>query len=501
MRKITRWLTVLGLTVALVGCGSAMAAEESVIRVQLDGRELTFTDAVPQVQSERTFLPFRAVFEALGAQVDWDADTGAISAARDGRTVTMLPGSTEASVEDGGVTTAIQMGVAPYAAADEAGVWRTYVPVRFAAQAFGCAVGWDQGASTVLLVDADRLLKEAMEGKSYTYLDKLCAYGEKYNEGIWNAEFTMDGSMTMLGAVMPLNAAADMIMEGGAKVEMDMNMKLDMTQLGALVSAMSQTPLEAEDQAMFELMKNEGFRIAARGDLAQGKLYMNMSGKLFEEAFAGELTPEEKAEMPFEMKDLWFSMDMADLAEESGMDWVGLMKAFKSVAGEDYAREYARLFLAGLTLNAASNEGEGISYEVYRDSVESLALAFSDEGFSKEGDIYTAFVDGGLQKMELSLTMDKETVTGYGMVLNNQVSQQGMVMGMIIDTAVTGDEMTAVITVDAAGLISAELTMEGSYAPGETAPATQPPEGATVLDLTQMVNTPGVGELSLSAEE
>ena len=183
------------------------------------------------------------------------------------------------------------------------------------------------------------------------------------------------------------------------------------------------------------------------------------------------------------------------------MDWVGLMKAFKSVAGEDYAREYARLFLAGLTLNAASNEGEGISYEVYRDSVESLALAFSDEGFSKEGDIYTAFVDGGLQKMELSLTMDKETVTGYGMVLNNQVSQQGMVMGMIIDTAVTGDEMTAVITVDAAGLISAELTMEGSYAPGETAPATQPPEGATVLDLTQMVNTPGVGELSLSAEE
>ena len=501
MKKFVRWLTALGLTVALVGCGAAMAAEENVIKVQLDGRELTFTDAVPQTQDGRTFLPFRAVFEALGAEVSWDADTGAISALRDGKTVTMLPGSTDASVEDGGVTTPIQMDVAPYAAADENGVWRTYVPVRFAAQAFGCAVGWDQGAYTVLIADAGRLLEQAMEGKSYTYLDKLCAYSEKYNEGIWDAAFTMDGSMTMLGAAMPLSAKADMIMADGAKVEMDMNMKLDMTQLASLMTAMTGTGLDAEDQAMFELMKSEGFGVAARGDLAAGKLYMNMNGKLFEEAFTGELSAEEKAQMPAQMKDLWFSMDMNALAGQSGMNWTELMKAAQSASGKDYAREFAGLFLAGLTLDAASNEGYGTSYETYKDSVESLALAFSDEGFTKEGEVYTAFVDGGLQKMELSLTMEKETVTGYGMVLNDQMAQDGMVMGMIVDVAVAGDKMTAGITLDAAGLMSMELTMEGGYAPGKTAPVTEPPQGATVLDLTQMMNAPVEGELGILAGE
>lgn len=497
MKRMTRWLTAVGLTLALVGCGAAMAAEETAIKVQLDGRELTFTDAVPQVQSERTFLPFRAVFEALGAQVDWNADTGAISAVRDGRTVTMLPGSTEVSVEEDGVTTAIRMDVAPYAAADEAGVWRTYVPVRFAAQAFHCAVGWDQANATVLLVDSDKLLTAAMEGKSYTYLDKLLTYSEKYNEGIWDAGFTMNGSMTMLGAAMPLSAEADMTMEGGEKVEMDMNMKLDMTQFAALMATMTQTPLDAEDQAIFDLMKNEGFGVAARGDLAQGKLYMKMSGKLFEQAFTAELSDEEKAQLP---TDLWFSMDMAALTEQVGMDWAELMKAAKGATGKDYARQFAQMFLAGLTLNAASNEGEGVSYEVYRDSVESLAQAFSDEGFTKEGDTYTALVDGGLQKMELSLTMDKEAVTGYGMVMNNQVEQDGMVVGMIMDMTMNGDDMTATITMDAGGLFSGELTMEGGYAPGSAAPVTQPPEGAVVLDLAQMMNASMEGEPGLSAE-
>ena len=40
----------------------------SGIAVQLNGEALTFTDAVPVAQDGRTFLPFRAVFEAMGAE-------------------------------------------------------------------------------------------------------------------------------------------------------------------------------------------------------------------------------------------------------------------------------------------------------------------------------------------------------------------------------------------------------------------------------------------------
>ncbi len=128
MKKLIRWAICLGLCLALVVCG-AMAAESS-IKVQLDGQDLTFTDAVPQVKDQRTFLPFRAVFEAMGAEVDNEGNT--ITAVRGDKTLVMTIGSTEATVTEKGVAAPITMDVAPYV---DASTWRTYVPVRFAAQA------------------------------------------------------------------------------------------------------------------------------------------------------------------------------------------------------------------------------------------------------------------------------------------------------------------------------------------------------------------------------
>ena len=86
----------LSLTV-LSACGSALAAEDdtmlispapSGIAVQLNGEALTFTDAVPVAQDGRTFLPFRAVFEAMGAEVSNEGNT--ITAVRDGKTLTIV---------------------------------------------------------------------------------------------------------------------------------------------------------------------------------------------------------------------------------------------------------------------------------------------------------------------------------------------------------------------------------------------------------------------------
>lgn len=110
----------LSLTV-LSACGSALAAEDdtmlispapSGIAVQLNGEALTFTDAVPVAQDGRTFLPFRAVFEAMGAEVSNEGNT--ITAVRDGKTLTMTIGSTEATLTEGGASSAITMDVAPY---------------------------------------------------------------------------------------------------------------------------------------------------------------------------------------------------------------------------------------------------------------------------------------------------------------------------------------------------------------------------------------------------
>ena len=112
----------------------------------------------------------------------------------------------------------------------DAGTWRTYVPVRFAAQAFDCAVGWDQDTSTAIIVDTEKLLETALEGKEFTYLEKLAAYNKKYSEGIWDMAVDLEGNVTFLGAAIPFNGTMEGAMADNDKAAVDMNIKLDLSQ-------------------------------------------------------------------------------------------------------------------------------------------------------------------------------------------------------------------------------------------------------------------------------
>ena len=47
------------------------------------------------------------------------------------------------------------------------------------------------------------------------------------------------------------------------------------------------------------------------------------------------------------------------------------------------------------------------------------------------------------------------------------------------------DQMLAEVKMDMAGLMAMELNMAGGYAPGKTAPATEPPAGANVVDFME----------------
>ena len=225
MKKIIRYFAAVGMTVALLGCGAAFAAGESGITVQLDGKPLAFTDAAPQVKDQRTFLPFRAVFEAMGAEVDNEGSV--ITAVKDGKTLTMTLNETAATLTEGDKTTPITMDVAPYV---DNTTWRTYVPVRFAAQAFGCAVGWDQESSTAIIIDAGKLVDETIEGKKFTYLEKFAEYSQSYNEGIWDFKGGFDAEMTMMTMPITMNGTLEGTVQDSEKMNMGMNMKMDLTE-------------------------------------------------------------------------------------------------------------------------------------------------------------------------------------------------------------------------------------------------------------------------------
>lgn len=98
--------------------------------IVVDGEKATI-DAAPVVQNSRTYVPFRALAEAFGAEVAYDEATQAVTATLGNTTVVMTIGSTTYTV-NGEEKTA---DVAPFISGG-----RTMVPVRFAAEAFGSTV-------------------------------------------------------------------------------------------------------------------------------------------------------------------------------------------------------------------------------------------------------------------------------------------------------------------------------------------------------------------------
>lgn len=88
-------------------------------------------DAAPMIQNDRTYVPFRALAEAFGAEVAYDEATQAVTAELNGVTVVMTIGSATYTVNGAEKT----MDVAPFITGS-----RTMIPVRFAAEAFGIKV-------------------------------------------------------------------------------------------------------------------------------------------------------------------------------------------------------------------------------------------------------------------------------------------------------------------------------------------------------------------------
>ncbi|MCL2166472.1 MAG: stalk domain-containing protein [Clostridiales bacterium] len=103
------------------------------IQVVIDGKRIDF-DVPPRNVNGRILVPLRAIFEELGATIEYDSHTKTVTAVKSGVTVILTIGDTYPTID--GRTVAI----------DQPGVLidgRTLAPLRFVAEAFGGAVVWD----------------------------------------------------------------------------------------------------------------------------------------------------------------------------------------------------------------------------------------------------------------------------------------------------------------------------------------------------------------------
>lgn len=187
-QKITALLLSGALALGMAPGALAAAPEEEAeretppISVTVNGRALSFNSFSPELDAEsgRTFLPLRQTFEALGCapgDITWDSETQTARAVRWGTTVTLALGSTEAQVTSGGATRTEAMDAAPYMKTDENGGGYVYVPLRFAAQALGCAVNWDEATRTVAITDDFLTAENAAGVISFANLDERVRSG------------------------------------------------------------------------------------------------------------------------------------------------------------------------------------------------------------------------------------------------------------------------------------------------------------------------------------
>lgn len=139
-----RFVLIMLLMLALLPATISSAAAPP--RIVIDGQELPLPPGrEPVLEDGRTLVPLRAIFEALGAEVSWDGETGTVTAVKGTTTVTIQIGSYVGWVGD----TKVGLEVPPRILEGS-----TYVPLRFVSESFGAAVAWDGATRTISITPA-----------------------------------------------------------------------------------------------------------------------------------------------------------------------------------------------------------------------------------------------------------------------------------------------------------------------------------------------------------
>lgn len=424
--------------------GTALAAEpgDGGISVQLDGQALTFTDAVPEITSDRTFLPFRAVLEAMGAEVGYDAETSTVSAQKDGVKMSMIPGQTTLTVTDGEQTSTVEMDVAPYIKASNS---RTYIPVRYAAESFGYTVGWDADTRTVILVDVDALFGDA----TFTLMDTFAAYCAKQNQ---MDNMTLSGTLGLgvadsSGKTLPVPVSAEGSLDGvisdkGAQLTWG----LDLSGLSDLLEE-SIPALEGE----------------VRIDLGSSMIYLSVPAALTGEA-----------------ADTWYSLDLSVYQDEllSGLDMTQLTQL--QDAG---IREVLVTVLQNLPMDDSAS-----SYETAATMIDIYKAMLSDQAFTQNGDTYVAQMTlEDVLDLTVTLTGQGDDIVAADIKLSCDVEEDGTKVSLIVDEYAAPDEVTLTMNMEIeSNGMNIKLDLDLSCLPTSKTPVVTLPAGAQAnpLDLS-----------------
>lgn len=139
MKKIIA--AVLAATSVMTASASVFA--DDTIKVLVNGTQVEF-DVQPFIENERTLVPMRAIFEALGAEVAWDEDDRTVISYDpvSDVSITMQADSDVMFVDEEAVTIDVPAKIVSD---------RTFVPLRAISESMNSTVDWDDATRTITI--------------------------------------------------------------------------------------------------------------------------------------------------------------------------------------------------------------------------------------------------------------------------------------------------------------------------------------------------------------
>lgn len=144
-KKLLLILSTAVVATSIVATTSAKDADPSAINLVVSGAAVE-CDQAPIIEEGRTLVPFRAVGEALGAEIGWEANTKTVTFDTAEGKVAFEVGGKKLQYTDKATNATVTADVDVPAKIVNG---RTMVPVRLVAETLGFEVNWDAATRTV----------------------------------------------------------------------------------------------------------------------------------------------------------------------------------------------------------------------------------------------------------------------------------------------------------------------------------------------------------------
>lgn len=172
----------------------AMGGTYGIINVMYNGSFIKFTDVVPEMVDDRTMLPYRALFEAFGAAVNYDEASSTVTGSLGGVTLSLVIGESQMTVTENGESRTVDMDSAAYIKNG-----RTYIPARAVSEALGFDVFWDSDYKAVVIINLEKMISDINE--NFTIMNRLLDTSFSNTDGTYKTTLDVLAAITQFNTI------------------------------------------------------------------------------------------------------------------------------------------------------------------------------------------------------------------------------------------------------------------------------------------------------------